>query len=120
MNEILCLECAQSQEEYKRLKGVIEQLEREYDDSKEVDYFRRYGMLKGMIKRSILHVKLQQDDQNLNQATFGKTKEEQRKREEHMTGDVLPVYQYFRLRYRLTSGILVSYFKHMTYSKCYK
>ena len=102
VNEILCNECAQSQEEYKRLKGVIEQLEREYDDSKEVDYFRRYGMLKGMIKRSILHLKLQNDDQN--QSTCGKTKEESRKREEHMTGTDMRIHSlYTQLPVRLYS-----------------
>ena len=33
-NEVLCAECAKAQEEYKRLKGVVDQLNREYEDSK--------------------------------------------------------------------------------------
>ena len=33
-NELLCNECAQAQEEYKRLRGVVDQLENDYETSK--------------------------------------------------------------------------------------
>lgn len=76
------------QEEYKHLRGVVEQLSREYEDSKEVDFFRRYGMLKGMIKRSVLHLKLTSNEEhNPHVPTCGKQKEENRKREEHIVGE---------------------------------
>ena len=89
VNESLSQEYSTAQEEYKRMRAVVDQLGREYDDSKEVDYFRRYGMLKGMIKRSVLHLKLK-DDQNHKPmaSTQARDKEEKRKRDERLTGDV--------------------------------
>ncbi len=86
-HELLCYECGNAHCRYKTLRGVIEQLSREYEDSKEVDYFRRYRLLKGMIKRSILYLKLREnDDSNQSQATSGGQKEEMRKREEQLAG----------------------------------
>lgn len=88
VNEQLCLEIASTQEEYKRLRGVIDQLSREYETSKDLDLFRRYGMLKGMIKRSVLHLKLSNEDKNHAQSAVAeqRQKEDLRKREEHLTG----------------------------------
>jgi hypothetical protein len=86
VNEQLSAECSQAQE-YKRLRGVVEQLSREYEDSKEVDVIRRYGMLKGMIKRSVLHLKLTGADDPNHVPTCAKAKEENRKREEHILGE---------------------------------
>ena len=88
LNEQLSGECNQVQDEYKRLRGVIDQLSREYETSKDLDLFRRYGMLKGMIKRSVLHLKLSNEDKNHAQSAVAgqRQKEEQRKREEHLTG----------------------------------
>ena len=85
-NELLCNEFTSVSEEHKRLKVVVDQISREYEESKDVDFFRRYGILKGMIKRCVLHLKLRNDDHNQAQYTCGKQKEEMRKREEHITG----------------------------------
>lgn len=64
------------------------QLSREYEDSKEIDFFRRYGMLKAMIKRSIMHLTLSKDDRNhiLIGNTAAREKEEQKKRDERLAG----------------------------------
>ena len=74
------------QKEYKRLRAVVDQLEREYEESKDVDMLRRYGMLKGMIKRSVMHLKVSAEENKQVQIACGKQKEENRKREEHVTG----------------------------------
>ena len=82
MNESMCL-----QEEHKRLRGVMEQLDREYEESKDTDVIRRYGMLKGMIKRSVLHIKISQEGAlNQNSSAAPWLKEANRKREEHING----------------------------------
>ena len=88
LHDRLCQECNSTQDEYKRLRGVIEQLSREYEDSKEIDFFRRYGMLKAMIKRSIMHLTLSKDDRNhvLIGNTAAREKEEQKKRDERLSG----------------------------------
>ena len=88
LHDRLCQECNSAQDEYKRLRGVIEQLSREYEDSKEIDFFRRYGMLKAMIKRSIMHLTLSKDDRNhvLIGNTAAREKEEQKKRDERLSG----------------------------------
>ena len=40
----------------------MEQMSREYEDSKDLDFIRRYALLKGMIKRTIMHLKLQNQE----------------------------------------------------------
>ena len=89
LHDRLCQECNSSHDEYKRLRGVIEQLSREYEDSKEIDFFRRYGMLKAMIKRSIMHLTLSKDDKSivLIGNTAAREKEEQKKRDERLSGN---------------------------------
>jgi hypothetical protein len=62
-NELLCAELESLQRELKKLKQVTEQLTRDYEESKDFDPLRRYEKLKGMIKRTILHLKLNPDDQ---------------------------------------------------------
>lgn len=61
-NEQLSVDCGQAQEELKRLRQAVEQMAREYEDSKELDFIRRYGVLKRMIKRTIMHLKLSNED----------------------------------------------------------
>ncbi|ESO89081.1 hypothetical protein LOTGIDRAFT_229008 [Lottia gigantea] len=51
------------QRNYKKLRQVVDQLEREYEESKEFDPVRRYEKLKNMVKRTILHFKLDPDQQ---------------------------------------------------------
>ena len=46
VHEIVCNECRQAQSEYKRLRTVVDQLAREYDQSKDLDFVRRYTALK--------------------------------------------------------------------------
>lgn len=60
-NDVLLSEYDQLEQEYKKLKGAIEQLQREYEQSKEYDFVRRYPLLKGMIKRMVVHLKLSAD-----------------------------------------------------------
>ena len=95
LHDRLCQECNSAQDEYKRLRGVIEQLSREYEDSKEIDFFRRYGMLKAMIKRSIMHLTLSKDDRNhvLIGNTAAREKEEQKKRDERLSGSYHSIYR---------------------------
>ena len=67
---------------------------REYEAAKDVDVFRRYGMLKRLIKRTVMHLRLHQnsgsaEDQNSTACTAvsGKTRtcrEELRKRNDHV------------------------------------
>jgi len=40
---------------------VIDQMAREYEAAKDVDVFRRYGMLKRTVKRTIMHLRLHQN-----------------------------------------------------------
>ena len=70
------------------MRYIVDQLRREYYDSKEVDYFRRYNMMKGMIKRSVMHVKLKNDDTPLPGSDI-RLKEEWRKRELQIQGKYL-------------------------------
>ena len=48
--------------EHKKLKQFVEQLTNDYEESKDFDPVRRYDKMKGMIKRTILHLRLGQDD----------------------------------------------------------
>ncbi|OWF49580.1 uncharacterized protein LOC110451523 [Mizuhopecten yessoensis] len=61
-NELLWTELDSLQREHKKLKQVVEQLARDYEESKYFDPLRRYEKMKGMIKRTILHLRLNQDD----------------------------------------------------------
>ena len=69
-------------------------MSREYESSKEVDTVRRYGQLKRIIKRAIMHLKLHQtsvvDDQhsasNTASSTGIRAKDELRKRADHIKG----------------------------------
>ena len=78
----------------KRLRQAVDQMAREYELSKDVDAVRRYGQLKRVIKRAIMHLKLHQsntvDDQHMAVAVGTaavRGKDEQRKRADHATGE---------------------------------
>ncbi|XP_076458221.1 uncharacterized protein LOC143291956 [Babylonia areolata] len=60
-NEALSVELEAAQREHKKLRQVVEQLAREYDEAKELDPVRRYQRLKGMAKRTVLHLRLDPD-----------------------------------------------------------
>lgn len=61
-NDLLWTELDSLQREHKKLKQVVEQLARDYEESKYFDPLRRYEKMKGMIKRTILHLRLNHDD----------------------------------------------------------
>lgn len=61
-NELLCSELDNLQREQKKLKQIVEQLARDYEESKGYDPIRRYERLKGMIKRTIMHLRLNPDE----------------------------------------------------------
>ena len=93
LNEQLVLELNAAQDDMKRLRQAIDQMAREYETAKEVDVFRRYGLLKRTVKRTIMHLRLQQnngDDQNSVAAAAAagagktRTKDELRKRTDHI------------------------------------
>jgi hypothetical protein len=94
VNDQLYAELAQAQDDMKRLRQAVDQMAREYESSKEVDVFRRYGQLKRVIKRAIMHLKLHQssttDEQHGAAGPVGaaavRGKEELRKRADHATG----------------------------------
>ena len=89
VHEQLSYEYGQAQEDYKRLRAVVDQLTREYEDSKELDSFRRYGMLKGMIKRTSMHLKVKDDANHMPiTPTNARGMEEKRKREERLSGTI--------------------------------
>ena len=79
-NDMICNEYECSQTEYKRFRAVIDQLGREYEQSKDFDMFRRYGLLKGMIKRTILHMKM--NDERSTEVGGAMIDSEVKKREE--------------------------------------
>ncbi|XP_061180987.1 uncharacterized protein LOC133189611 [Saccostrea echinata] len=60
-HEQLCMELNSLQREYKHVRQVVYTLQQDYERSKDFDPLRRYGLLKGMIKRTILHFKLNED-----------------------------------------------------------
>ncbi|XP_041364772.1 uncharacterized protein LOC121380087 isoform X2 [Gigantopelta aegis] len=70
-NEHLATELDVVQREYKKLKQIVDQLGREYEDSKEFDPVRRYKRLKGMIKRTVLHLHLDPDQKGSTQRVVG-------------------------------------------------
>ena len=56
----------------------------EYEQSKDFDLFRRYGILKGMIKRSIMHLKVAKEGSetsNVDGSAAIRINEEKKKRE---------------------------------------
>lgn len=61
VHEQLCKELSALQREYKHVRQVVDTLQQDYERSKDFDPLRRYGLLKGMIKRTILHFKLNED-----------------------------------------------------------
>ena len=63
-NEVLSAELDNLSREHKQLKQIVEQLDRDYEESKAFDPLRRYEKLKGMIKRTILHLRLNPDEPN--------------------------------------------------------
>jgi len=85
-----------AQDDMKRLRRVIDQMAREYEAAKDVDVFRRYGMLKRTVKRTIMHLKLHQNSTGADEQTpatgataaaaagKSRTKEELRKRTDHI------------------------------------
>ncbi|CAD5123621.1 DgyrCDS11952 [Dimorphilus gyrociliatus] len=83
-NEQLNQECSLVQSEYKRMKSVIDQLSKEYEESKDIDVFRRYAILKGMIKRCIMHLTLSNDEQVQSQLANTRIQEEMKKKEEQL------------------------------------
>ncbi|XP_063447726.1 uncharacterized protein LOC134727277 [Mytilus trossulus] len=62
LNEHLSAEAETLQKEYKRLKQIVEHLSNEYEHSKELDPFRRYRELKGLVKRCVLHLHIKVDE----------------------------------------------------------
>lgn len=98
-NDQLYAELTQAQDDMKRLRQAVDQMTREYETSKDVDVFRRYGQLKRVIKRAIMHLKLHQtsttDDQHAAAASScggggggaaTRSKDDVRKRADHVTG----------------------------------
>ncbi|XP_060556181.1 uncharacterized protein LOC132716869 isoform X1 [Ruditapes philippinarum] len=63
-NEQLCAEIDSLGREIKKLKQIVDHLSRDYEDSKGYDPLRRYEKLKGMIKRTIMHLRLNPDEPN--------------------------------------------------------
>ncbi|KAH3869310.1 uncharacterized protein LOC127867988 [Dreissena polymorpha] len=67
-NEQLCIELDNLGREHKKLKQIVDQLSTDYEESKAYDPLRRYEKLKGMVKRTIMHLKLNPDEPNTIQA----------------------------------------------------
>ena len=94
LNEQLVSELNTAHDDMKRLRQAIDQMAREYEAAKELDVFRRYGMLKRAVKRTIMHLRLHQnncDDQGsavvvFTSASKTRTKDELRKRTNHING----------------------------------
>lgn len=63
-NEQLSSEVDSLSRDHKKLKQIIEHLERDYEESKAYDPLRRYEKLKGMVKRTIMHLRLNPDEPN--------------------------------------------------------
>lgn len=63
-NERLCADIETLSREYKKFRQIVEQLRQDYEISKEYDPLRRYDRLKGMVKRTVMHVKLAPDQPN--------------------------------------------------------
>ena len=63
VNELLFTELENLQREYKRERQVVEQLTKDYEESKDYDPVRRYEKLKVMVKRTIMHFKVNSEEQ---------------------------------------------------------
>ena len=61
-NERMCSDIETLSREHKKLKQIVDQLRQDYEQSKEFDPVRRYDKLKGMVKRTIMHIKLSAAD----------------------------------------------------------
>jgi len=115
LNEQLVSELSAAQDDMKRLRQVIDQMAREYEAAKELDVFRRYGVLKRTVKRTVMHLRLHQnsaaDDQNAtvvavaNTAGKTRTREELRKRTDHVNS----MYSGFSIAPRLGWGVRFGY-----------
>ena len=68
-NELLCSELDNLHREQKKLRQIVEQLARDYEDSKAFDPIRRYERLKSMTKRTIMHLRLNPDEPSSAQGT---------------------------------------------------
>ena len=74
LHEQLTSELNAAQDDMRRLRQAIDQMAREYEAAKDVDVFRRYGMLKRAIKRTVMHLRLHQNNSDdFTVATPGKT-----------------------------------------------
>jgi len=105
LNEQLVSELNGAQEDMKRLRQAIDQMAREYEAAKDVDVFRRYGLLKRTVKRTIMHLRLQQtnsNDDQMNSAPavtaiaakcLATANNEQRKRTDHVNSMKIFVHQ---------------------------
>ena len=60
-NERLCNELDTLHREQKKLKQVVEQLATDYEESKQYDPLRRYKRMKGIVKRTVMHFRLNPD-----------------------------------------------------------
>lgn len=63
VNELLFTELENLQREYKRERQVVDQLTKDYVESKDYDPVRRYEKLKVMVKRTIMHFKVNSEEQ---------------------------------------------------------
>ncbi|XP_025116247.1 uncharacterized protein LOC112577394 [Pomacea canaliculata] len=70
-NEALTSELEAAQREHKKLRQVVEQLSRDYEAAKDLDPLRRYQRLKGMAKRTVLHIRLDPDQTGSSQGIVG-------------------------------------------------
>lgn len=69
-NEQLCAEIDSLGRDHKKLKQIVEHLSRDYEESKGYDPLRRYEKIKGMVKRTVMHLRLNPDEPNTIQS-FG-------------------------------------------------
>jgi len=105
LNEQLVSELNGAQEDMKRLRQAIDQMAREYEAAKDVDVFRRYGLLKRTVKRTIMHLRLQQTNSNDDQMNSAPAvtaiaarglaiaNNEQRKRTDHVNSMKIFIHQ---------------------------
>jgi len=101
LNDQLMSELNSAQDDMKRLRQAIDQMAREYEAAKDVDVFRRYGMLKRAVKRTIMHLRLHQnncEDQTMvvvvtagPSSGKARAKDEQRKRTDHINSAYSPL-----------------------------
>lgn len=100
VNEILFTELENLQREYKRERQVVEQLTKDYEESKDYDPVRRYEKLKVMVKRTIMHFKVNSEEQIKGAAAAAAnqgTQAEALKRCEEKYSSKLDIYIYISL-----------------------